>query len=261
MCTLVVLRRPDHDWPLLVAGNRDEMRDRPWLAPGRHWEDRPEVVAGLDRLAGGSWFGVNDYGVVAVVMNREGSLGPQADKRSRGELVLEALDHAEAAEAAQALAQLDTRAYRSFNLFVGDPVSAFWLRHSGGEAPAGRVEVFEVTPGLHMLAARDLDDVGTARIRFHLPRFRGTVVPDPASGQWNDWPTLLASRAYSEQDGPHAAMNIELPNEFGTVCSHLVAVPRYPDSEHRPVFLFAGGPPDRVPFEPVVFDELIGHAG
>ena len=31
MCTLIWLLRPDHDWPLLLATNRDEMIDRPWL--------------------------------------------------------------------------------------------------------------------------------------------------------------------------------------------------------------------------------------
>src|SRR6476659_3255713 len=57
MCTLVILRRPGHRWPVLIGANRDEMIDRPWEPPGRHWPDRPEVVAGLDRLAGGSWLG------------------------------------------------------------------------------------------------------------------------------------------------------------------------------------------------------------
>lgn len=252
MCTLVILRRPEHAWPLLVAGNRDEMRARPWLPPARHWPDRPEVVAGQDRNAGGAWFGVNDHGVVAAVMNRVGTLGPQAGKRSRGELVLEALDHAEAAQAARALADLDARAYRPFNLFVGDPVSAFWLRHAQ-EGEDG-VEVIEVGPGLHMLTARELDDGSLARIRLHLPRFRAAAVPDPERGDWAAWKALLAERAYAERDGPYAALNLELPNGFGTVCSQLAAVPRYPGHGAWPVFLFAAGPPDRARYEPVRFD-------
>src|ERR671934_2012679 len=102
MCSVVILRRPGHDWPVLLAANRDEMNDRPWLPPGRHWPERPWVVAGLDQQAGGSWLGLNDHGLLAGVMNRAGSLGPAAGKRSRGELVLEALDHADALEAAKA---------------------------------------------------------------------------------------------------------------------------------------------------------------
>ena len=74
MCTLVILRRPDHSWPVLIGANRDEMIDRASKPPGRHWPDRPELVAGLDLLAGGSWLGINDWGVAAAVLNRHGSL-------------------------------------------------------------------------------------------------------------------------------------------------------------------------------------------
>ena len=52
MCSVVILRRPESTWPVIFAANRDEMNDRPWLAPGRHWPDRPETVAGFDKLAG-----------------------------------------------------------------------------------------------------------------------------------------------------------------------------------------------------------------
>ena len=83
MCTLVLSRQPGTAWPLILAANRDELADRPSRPPGRHWPDRAEVVAGLDLEAGGSWLGINDYGVVAGVLNRPGTLGPAAGKRSR----------------------------------------------------------------------------------------------------------------------------------------------------------------------------------
>ena len=250
MCTLVILRRPDHPWPLLVAGNRDEMADRAWSAPARHWPERPDVVAGLDQVSGGSWFGVNDYGVVAVVTNREGTLGPAPGKRSRGELVLEALDHAEASEAASALTELNPQAYRGFNLFVGDPRTAHWLCHRGGAD--GCIESHDVPPGLHMLTARDLDDITVPRIRSYLPRFTAASVPDPERHQWQEWQRLLACRtdANAGQD-PLAAPNFTLDSGFGTVCSQMVAVPRYPTQTHKPVFLFAAGAPDRAAFDPI----------
>ena len=100
MCTFIVLYRPDHPWPILIAANRDEMHDRSWQPPGRHWPNRPNVVAGLDHLGRGSWFGLNDSGVVAGIMNRRNTLGPVAGKRSRGELVLKALDYTDAQAAA-----------------------------------------------------------------------------------------------------------------------------------------------------------------
>ena len=246
MCTLVILRRPSNPWPLLLAGNRDEMAGRPSLPPARHWEDRPEVIAGLDRLAGGSWLGLNDHGVVAVVMNREGTLGPAPGKRSRGELVLEALDHAEAMEAAQALAHLDPGAYRPFNLFVGDPVSAFWIRHRGRQG-AG-IEVREVPEGLHMLSAGELDDVSHPRLRRFLPRFRAAPVPSPEAGDWSGWTSLLGDRGHDGGDGATGAMTFSLDDGFGTRSSHLVALPRYPSAAEPPVFLYADGMPDQAAF-------------
>src|SRR5206468_8941137 len=143
MCTLVILRRPEHEWPVIIGANRDEMIDRAAKPPGRHWPDRTEVVAGLDLLAGGSWLGINDWGVAAAVLNRHGSLGPAAGQRSRGELVLEALDHADAVDAAAALSDLDPEAYRSFNLIVADNRDAFWLRHTGSR----RIEAYPVPDG------------------------------------------------------------------------------------------------------------------
>ena len=104
MCTVIIHRRADHDWPLILAANRDEMIDRPWLAPARHWPDRPEITAGQDSLAGGTWIGINDHGVVAAILNGHGALGPAEGYRSRGELPLEVLDHADAAAAAEAAA-------------------------------------------------------------------------------------------------------------------------------------------------------------
>src|SRR5436309_8135874 len=167
MCTLVIMRRPGHQWPVVIGANRDEMIDRPALPPGRHWPDRPEVVAGLDRLAGGSWLGVNDWGVAAAVLNRHGSLGPAPGQRSRGELVLEALDHADAVAAAEALSHLDPAAYRTFNLIIADNRDAFWLRHNGSD----RIEARPLRDGLSLIAAGDIDDLSTPRLALARPRF------------------------------------------------------------------------------------------
>src|SRR5947209_20325394 len=128
MCTLAILRRPEHDWPVIIGANRDEMIGRPAEPPGRHWPDRVEVVAGRDLLAGGSWLGLNDWGVAAAVLNPHGSLGPAAALRSRGGLVLEAPDHADAVAAAPAPSALDPASPLSLHPIVADQRGPFWLR-------------------------------------------------------------------------------------------------------------------------------------
>ena len=252
MCSVVLLLRPAHPWPLVLAANRDELASRPWRPPARHWPDRPEVVAGLDETAGGSWMGLNDDGVAACVLNRRGSLGPQPGKRSRGELVLEALDHATAADAALALADLDPRAWRSFNLLLADEQRAFWLRHGGVDSEG--IEVHPIRPGLSMLTAGDLNDGGNPRIARFRPLFEAAPPPQPEAGPagWQDWRELLATR---DADQPAAGMSVSGPGGFGTVSSSLLALPRRPQTltepPRRPLWLFSAGAPDRGDYAPV----------
>lgn len=249
MCTLVILRRPDHPWPVLLAANRDEMIDRPWAAPGRHWPERPDVIAGLDHTAGGSWLGLNDDGVVAAILNRRGSLGPAPGKRSRGELVLEALDHADALTAAEALGELNPQAYRSFNMVVADNRDAYWLRNRG-EPDTKVIEVVPVPAGLSMLTAYDLNDPQSPRTARHLADLQAAAAPDPEGGDWAAWQEILART----EAGSEAAMTVERGG-FQTVCASLLALPAPPrslgEAPRRPVWLFAPGRPDRHPFAPL----------
>ena len=234
MCTLVIFRRPRHRWPVLIGANRDEMVDRPSKPPGRHWPDRPEVIAGLDMLAGGSWVGINDWGVAAAVLNRHGSLGPSPDRRSRGELVLEALDHADATAAAEALSDLDPEAYRTFNLIVADESHGFWLRHAGGPG----IELSPLKDGLSMIAAGDLDDLATRRLELALPAFRAWPTPDPDHDDWFGWQSLLGSTRAPPNEPATAAMRFRTGG-YGTVSSALIALPARGEPERRPVFRFA----------------------
>jgi uncharacterized protein with NRDE domain len=249
MCTLVLLRRPGHDWPLVLAANRDEMIERRAKPPGRHWPDRPDVVAGQDDLAGGSWLGLNDHGVVAGILNRTGSLGPAPGLRSRGELVLEALDHADALAAAMALGALDPRAYRSFNIIVADNRDAFWLRHAGASGERG-VEVRALGPGLAMIAAADLDETETPRLRRFRPRFAAAPAPDPGSRDWANWEALLGDDTPDPKDGTTSAMRFVTERGFTTVSSAIIALPAIGASA-KPVFRFRAWQPAPTPWEDI----------
>lgn len=241
MCSVIFLRRPGHDWPLILGANRDEMAERPWRPPARHWPDRA-IVAGLDELAGGTWLGINDAGVVAGVLNRPGTLGPAAGLRSRGELPLEALDHEDAADAAAALERLDGASWRPFNMFVADNRDAFWIRSLGNDRPDA-VTVAEIPPGLSMLTAHDLNDTASKRIRFYRPRFAAASPPDLGRDDWTAWERLLMSDAHEPGGGPADAMRIVTPGGFGTTSSSLIALPAVARKRAaKPVWRFAAAP-------------------
>lgn len=249
MCTLVIRFQPEARWPLLLAGNRDEMRNRESLSPARHWPQQPGVTAGLDRLAGGTWLGINRQGVVASVMNREGTLGPADGKRSRGELVLMALRQSSAGRAVKDLCSLPASDYRAFNLFIGDREHCFWLCNRE-DGDINRLHAFTIDPGLHMLASRELDDPGHPRIGYWLPHFREAATPDPEQDDWREWIELLSARSGGQPTHPHAAMNMDLPIGFATVSSSLIALPR-DNAGASPIWLYADGAPDQASFLPV----------
>jgi len=244
MCTVVLLIRLKHPWPLMLAGNRDERLDRPWDPPDAWWPDRPGIVAGRDQSGGGTWMGVNRHRVVATVLNRRGNLGPAPGKRSRGELPLLALEHASAPAAANAIAALDAAQWRSFNMVVADATgAAFFLRGLG----AGRPDVIPLSPGLHMITSRDPDDQTSERVSRHLPRFRAAVPPD--ADDWSAWRAILTDRS-----GPVAEqMNVVPRGGYGTVCSSLLGLPK----EGAPVWRFIVGSPDAATDEAVDFQAAL----
>ena len=245
MCTLVLLRRPDSNWPVLIAANRDEMQSRTWSPPGRHWPDRPDITAGRDELAGGSWLGMNDHGVTAAALNRTGSLGPATDTRSRGELVLDALDFADAADAAQALGEINPRAYRTFNLVIADSRDAFWLCNRSG---ASEIVVNEVPTGISIITSQDMNDPTAPRVASFAARFKAAQPPNPETGDWATWAKLMGTRLGTLDDAPDEAMCVESEHGFGTVSSSLIALPT-PAPGARPIWLFSAGQPDRNPYE------------
>lgn len=250
MCTVVILRRPDHAWPVILGANRDEMNDRPWKAPDRHWPDRPEVVAGIDLEAGGSWLGVNDAGVVAAILNRPHSLGPAPDKRSRGELVLDALDSGDAADVIDRFADLDGSAWRPFNMVIADNTNAYWLRNRGGEAD-WRIESFPIPDGLSMLTARELNDTASSRIARYRDRFEAAPAPDPDMNDWSAWHALLADRERQADGAPDSSMAISTEFGFATTSSSMIALPSADRHTVDPVWRFAAGRPDLHAHEPV----------
>ncbi len=246
MCTLIILHRPGHVWPLLLAGNRDEMANRPWRPPGRHWPDQPNLVAGLDELAGGSWMGINDQGTAAVVMNRVGTLGPASGKRSRGELVLQALAQTGARAAAQAISMLDPCLYRPFNLITGDHQEACWVRNDGLN-----LSLSPIPAGLHMLTSMELNDTRDPRIRHYLPRFKSARFPSPGMGDWDTWESLLGDRSQWPDEPVSSAMCFHREDGFGTLSSSCIALCKRPGKPERDIWRFAPGAPDHTGFAPL----------
>jgi len=134
-----------------VAANRDEFHGRE-AAPARYWSDLPQVLAGRDLKAGGTWMGVSRAGRFAAVTNYRGAHEPGAPE-SRGALVSRFLSgDRSAAEYARAL---DGHAgqYSGFNLLVADERELWSVSNRGGATR-------KLEPGFYGLGNALLDDPG-----------------------------------------------------------------------------------------------------
>lgn len=150
MCLVAIAWQAHPDYPLVVAANRDEWRERPAL-PAHWWNDHPALLAGRDLQAGGTWMGVTRGGRFAAVTNFRDPSEKNPTALSRGELVAQFLLGNEAPAAY--LADLAGRAarYNGFNLLVGDGHELLYFGSREGGVRA-------VEPGVHALSNHLLDE-------------------------------------------------------------------------------------------------------
>jgi uncharacterized protein with NRDE domain len=119
------------DYPLIVAANRDERFSRASASPQR-LDDEPLIFGGKDLVAGGTWLGVNEYGLIAGVLNRRAAAPTTKHvPRSRGLLCLQMLRAASAFQAYEGLKREHGLSYQPFLLLVASVKTAFVAYNSG----------------------------------------------------------------------------------------------------------------------------------
>lgn len=131
MCLIVFAWRPAHAQPLIVAANRDEFYARP-TQPLAQWADAPQVYAGRDLEAGGTWLGVNADGRFAALTNIRNPALPLG-QRSRGELVAQFLTGDRSIESYLAEVAQRSDEYGGFNLLVGNREQLYYLSSASRE--------------------------------------------------------------------------------------------------------------------------------
>ena len=254
MCTAVLSVEPGR--PVLLAGVRDELTDREWEPPGRHWAQYPGLVGGRDLKAGGTWLAVSDQDRrVGCVLNAIGTMAPAATRRSRGGLPLTAaagkpLDWDE-------LADLDP-----FHLLTAEPGRAIIQSWDGSELtertlPAGLHIVVnsglagDPGPAAHAANGREHE---LARIAHFLERFRSAARPDPRPGQpvadaWGSWFPLVNGDGIGPDDLRALIVRRDLGGgrTWGTTSLSLVCLA--PDTVR---YDFTGQPGDPASWYPVL---------
>lgn len=231
---MAILFQSTRDAPLLVAANREEFFDRP-TQPPRIQSGKPRVICGIDRKKGGTWLGVNQYGLVAAVTNRPKQMIPP-EPRSRGLLCRDLLSQRTARAAAEhAAKELASGVYAGANYLVADAHSAHVIHG------AQRIDIVDLSPGLHILSSSDVDDVSDER--QELVRRLLTLHSLDSAVTF----LAVASRAFSRKPDAAGRRGVVLTGgDYGTVSSALISLP---ERTQNAVFQYAPGPPSEQPYD------------
>jgi len=234
MCIMAILYKATKDTPILLAANREESYERP-SQPPKIQSGSPRVICGIDRQAGGTWLGINQYGMVATVANRRKMI-VSPEPRSRGVLCRELLNFRSAKEAADhAAKELAKGEYAGANYVVMDGIYGAVVY--GGD----RVQIVELTPGLHTLGSGRLNDPNDERQQY----LRRTLTLQKLDSAVTF--LAVASRAFSRELDSYGRRGVVVTGaQFGTVSSSLVSLPQRIQSA---VFQHAPGPPHTTPLD------------
>jgi len=211
MCTIIVALQVWAGRPLVIASNRDEALDRPAIEP-RVWAPGEvasrRVLAPRDSRAGGTWLGVNDAGLFVGITNRRAPNEP--GRRTRGELVFDALGAADHRAARARLVSLDARDYNPFHLLFADRGGASVLWSDGA-----RLHELALEPGIHWITERSFG-AGVSERHATLGRWAKAAVSEPAPDVEGWRATLADHRPHGSRDHPPAADAVG----FDSLCVH-----------------------------------------
>ena len=206
MCLLVFAWQQHPRYRFILAGNRDEFHDRP-TAPAQWWEDHPDILAGKDLKAGGSWLGISRSGRFGTVTNFRETASPSGGLRSRGELINGFLNTAQGPATWLAGKENDRDAYGGFNLIVGDGSELGYMSNRGQDARTLQAGVAGLsnrrldTPWPKLLRARrrferligDASPNTESLFELLSDRKRATDEELPDTGIPREWERLLSS--------------------------------------------------------------------
>jgi Transport and Golgi organisation 2 len=245
VCTLIVYYKLLADYPIVVAANRDEHYTR--SARGPHtMHQHPRIYAGKDEQAGGTWLGVNEFGLVVGILNRHSPQPQDPSRRSRGLLCLDLLCKKDAHAARDILgAEGSAPRYNSFYMFWAD------FEHAHVAYNEGEITIRELDPGRYMLTNSSLIDLASIT-----PAGLGDLLRGPAPGSLDVLFGMLQEVCKTHHeiervvDAPNEhrgnrALCVHASDQYGTVSSSLLAIGRKFSTSR---YLHAEGAPCQTPY-------------
>lgn len=147
MCTILFSWKSTKNENLVLLANRDEFYRRP-TKTAHWWEDFPDILAGRDMQAGGTWMGINKNGRIAAITNYR-KFPMESYATSRGDLVKRFLTGRESQDSFLNFLNEKGDQYDGFNLIFGNLDEIHYFSNRGNHQL--------LKPGLYGLSNHLLD--------------------------------------------------------------------------------------------------------
>lgn len=163
MCIITFSYKEHPRYKLIVVANRDEFYARPTKA-AHYWQDYPNVLAGRDLQAMGTWLGLTNDGRFAALTNYREIQKHDPHKKSRGDITTNFLTSSEDPTIYLKSLQKEKDSFNGFNVLVGPVDDLYYYSNEQNE-------IVKVPPGTHSISNHLLNTpwpkVEKAKQMFH----------------------------------------------------------------------------------------------
>ena len=229
MCIILIAMQESEQFPFILAANRDEFYQRP-SAQAEYWRDHPDVLAGRDLEARGTWLGINRSGKIAAVTNHYSPESTQQAPRSRGELVSEFLISTETADQyAENLRTIQDQ-FNGYGLLIGDSSR---LRYQSNESDFET----DLSSGIHALSNQLLSSPGARaqtgkRLLEDMLKTQKLLTPQALFKILFDKESAASPEPASNENGEESIHPADVPifvrmENYGTCCSTVLLIDRF----------------------------------
>lgn len=208
MCLILFSFEPEASRRLVVLANRDEFHSRP-AAQASFWPDHPDILAGRDLEAGGTWLGISTGGRFAAITNFRQPGDEVLDAHSRGELTTDFLaSSVKALDFAHDVAAKGSH-YRGFVLLLFDGSNMVCVSNRDHRVP------LQVTRGIHGLS-NHLLDTPWPKVKRGKAKLAASLLQNPDLQTL--LPLMLDTGVADDVDLPDTGIGLEWERMLSATC-------------------------------------------
>ena len=224
MCLVVFANKVHKDYKFIFAANRDEFYNRP-TEQAEFWNNYPDLLAGKDLQAGGTWMGITKQGRFAAITNFRDLRNFKENAPSRGKLTLDFLVNDIEPKGYYKSLKPDLTNYNGFNLLLGNVDEFYYFSNK-------KDGLIKLESGIYGLSNALLDTPWpkVEKSKLYLKK----IIQQTEIHPWEVLNILSDTILAKDEELPYTGVGLELERllspvftkmeKYGTRCSTIVMV-------------------------------------